>query len=123
MKGNGHDTLPELPENSMQQIPQDAVMDCDFCGVPMNFQEYMTHDCPGLSGRNPFAEKMAKAKWKLPGQDGYVEDTRGFIGGQVRATGSIVGHNPRRLWWARLFYALVIGSIVGVGIGLMIVGG
>ena len=48
-----------------QMIPDSAVMDCDFCHRPMTFEEYRTHHCDGLGGRNPFTERTKASNWKF----------------------------------------------------------
>lgn len=114
MKGNGVQAIKQLAPDAAHQISADTVMECDYCYEPMDFNEYSSHSCPGLGGRNPMQEKMKKARWKAPGQSGFVEDTRGIIGGTVRASGSIVGQRPYRFPWlllsVLLFTALVFIS-------------
>jgi len=49
-----------------QRVQPGQVMDCDYCHRPMTFEEYCSHHCDGLSGRNPWDERLKKAKWRSP---------------------------------------------------------
>jgi len=56
----------------MDKVDQDQILPCDFCKKKMTFHDYTTHRCEALQGRNPWDEKMAKAKWKVPGVKGTI---------------------------------------------------
>lgn len=58
--------LPVLEEAT--QVDESTVMDCDFCGEPMDFATYSTHQCPGLKGLNPWNEKLKRSNWKIPAE-------------------------------------------------------
>lgn len=71
----------------------DAILDCDFCGKPMDGATYASHACDGLRGLNPLDEKLKKVSWNHP--DGPVRGT-------VRAKGSIRPARGFLNWLKRL---------------------
>lgn len=69
MNGNGAAAAGELKKIELHGTR----MDCDYCGKPMDFAEYSSHQCDGLNGLNPWQEKTKHAVWHKPGMlDGAV---------------------------------------------------
>lgn len=64
----GQAKLPPGLEKKIEQVTDDTVLPCEFCGNEMSFKEYASHQCDGLAGRNPLREKLKKAKWKVPNE-------------------------------------------------------
>lgn len=107
----GHTSLQMLPDGELTQIDRDTIMDCDYCGKPMDFEIYSSHHCDGLNGLNPWQEKTRNAVWVKPG----------MFGGKVRASGTVLLPEDikreylRRFFrrGVRIFLAVLLCSLIG----------
>ena len=90
MRPDGKPLLMTAEEANERGVP----MECDYCHVPMLFEEYSEHACDGLRGLNPLQEKLKTAKWRRPGGD---------ITGVMTARGNIRKANAldRFIAWLR----------------------
>lgn len=96
------------------QAAHGQVMDCDFCGVAMDFERYRKHECPGLNGRNPLDEKLKGAKWKVPAS----MKARGSVVNGVEVTPEAL-FNPEAKVRRRARRLAVVGMVLWFGMGVV----
>ena len=103
MKGNGIDRHSEVTKIELHG----QIMDCDYCGLPMDFAEYSSHQCDGLNGLNPWQEKTRNAVWHKPGVIGGAVNARG-----VALTGAQVAEASNRVKIRRAMRRCSIGVLI-----------
>lgn len=91
---------------------ENQLLDCDFCHRPMTFEEYRSHHCDGLGGRNPLEEKLKGAKWKVPAS----MKARGSVVNGVEVTPEAV-FNPEAKLKRRARRLAVVGMVLWFGMG------
>ena len=96
---------------------ENQVLDCDFCHRPMTFEEYRSHHCDGLGGRNPLEEKLRGVKWKVPAgirAKGTVVQPNDY-GGEVTPEAVF---NPEAKLKRRARRLAVVGMVLWFGMGM-----